>query len=167
MLPAEKMGQRLIEYSESTYFKGRPIDQNEQANLINSEVLPKVFILLRNRTGHDFSSYKSTTLERRIIRRMNIHQIKNTDRYIEFLQENPVEIDKLFKELLINVTNFFRDSEAFEALSTGALPKLFQDKPDNYELRVWIPGCSTGEEAYSIAILLKEYNEKTGKAYRF
>jgi two-component system CheB/CheR fusion protein len=167
VLPAEKMGQQLIEFSEGSYFKERPIDKDEPADLVNSEALQKAFILLRNRTAHDFSGYKFTTLKRRIIRRMNIYQIKNPDRYIEFLQENPVEIDKLFKELLINVTNFFRDAEAFEALSTGVLPKLFQDKADNYEVRVWIPGCSSGEEAYSIAILLKEYSKKTGKAYRF
>ncbi|MDD5578550.1 MAG: chemotaxis protein CheB [Methylobacter sp.] len=166
VLPAEKMGQRLIEYNESSNFKRRAIDKNQPDNSIDSESLQKAFILLRNRTAHDFSGYKSTTLKRRIIRRMNIHQIQTADRYIELLQENPVEIDKLFKELLINVTNFFRDPEAFEALTT-ALPKLFQDKPDNYELRVWIPGCSSGEEAYSIAILLKEYNKKTGKAHPF
>ncbi|CAA9892478.1 Protein-glutamate methylesterase [Candidatus Methylobacter favarea] len=167
VLPPEKMGQQLIEYSESSNFKDREIDKEEAADLVNSEILHKAFILLRNRTAHDFSGYKSTTLKRRIMRRMNIHQIKNPDIYIEFLQENPVEIDKLFKELLINVTNFFRDPEAFEALSAKALPKLFQDKPDNYEVRVWIPGCSTGEEAYSIAILLREYNEKFGKNYHF
>ncbi|MGZ8193087.1 MAG: CheR family methyltransferase [Methylobacter sp.] len=167
VLPPEKMGQQLMEYSESSNFKEKAIDKEAPADLVDFEVLQKAFILLRNRTADDFSGYKSTTLKRRIIRRMNIHQIKNPDSYIEFLQENPVEIDKLFKELLINVTNFFRDPEAFDTLSTVALPKLFQDKPDNYKVRVWIPGCSTGEEAYSTAILLKEYNEKTGKNYRF
>ena len=165
VLPAEKMGQQLIQYSKGPFFKNIYIDQPEA--LVAEEPIQKIFILLRNRTGHDLSAYKPTTIKRRIARRMNIHQIKNPDNYVQFLQENPIELDKLFKELLINVTNFFRDAAAFEALSELALPKLLEGKPDNHELRVWVPGCSSGEEAYSIAILLKEYMEKTGKAYPF
>lgn len=166
VLPAEEMGQQLLQYIEAPCFNNfqtlEPIEM-----LAATDPLQKIFILLRNRTGHDLSAYKPTTVNRRISRRMNIHQIKTMDAYVHFLQKNPVEIDKLFKELLINVTNFFRDESAFAALKDIALPKLFEDKPDNYEMRVWVPGCSTGEEAYSLAILLKEYNEKHGKAYRF
>ena len=165
VLPAEKMGQQLIQYSKGPYFKSIHTGQPEA--LVAAEPIQKIFILLRNRTGHDLSAYKPTTIKRRIARRMNIHQIKNPDNYVQFLQENPIELDKLFKELLINVTNFFRDADAFEALGKLALPKLFEGKPDNYELRVWVTGCSSGEEPYSIAILLKEYMEKTGKVHRF
>jgi len=165
VLPAEKMGQQLIQYSKGPYFKSSHTDQPEE--LVAPEPIQKIFILLRNRTGHDLSAYKPTTIKRRIARRMNIHQIKNPDHYVQFLQENPIELEKLFKELLINVTNFFRDPDAFEALSALALPKLFEGKPDNHELRVWVTGCSSGEEPYSIAMLLKEYMEKTGKAHRF
>ncbi|HEY5138925.1 MAG TPA: CheR family methyltransferase, partial [Methylococcales bacterium] len=165
VLPAEKMGLQLIQYSKGPYFKSIHTDEPEA--LVAAESIQKIFILLRNRTGHDLSAYKPTTIKRRIARRMNIHQIKNPDNYVQFLQENPIELDKLFKELLINVTNFFRGAEAFEALSALALPKLFEGKPDNYELRVWVAGCSSGEEPYSIAILLKEYMEKTGKGHRF
>lgn len=165
VLPAEKMGMQLIQYSKGPYFKSIHTDQPEA--LVASEPIQKIFILLRNRTGHDLSAYKPTTIKRRIARRMNIHQIKNPNNYVQFLQENPIELDKLFKELLINVTNFFRDADAFEALSASALPKLFEGKPDNDELRIWIPGCSSGEEPYSIAILLKEYMDKIGKAHRF
>ena len=165
VLPAEQMGQQLIQYSIGPYFKSIHTDQPE--TLVASEPIQKIFILLRNRTGHDLSAYKPTTIKRRIARRMNIHQIKNPNNYVQFLQENPIELDKLFKELLINVTNFFRDAEAFEAFSALALPKLFEGKPDNYELRLWVTGCSSGEEPYSIAILLKEYMAKIGKAYRF
>ncbi|MDD5319841.1 MAG: chemotaxis protein CheB [Methylococcales bacterium] len=165
VLPAEKMGLQLIQYSKGPYFQSIHTDQPEA--LVASEPIQKIFILLRNRTGHDLSSYKPTTIKRRIARRMNIHQIKNPNNYVQFLQENPIELDKLFKELLINVTNFFRDADAFEALSKLALPKLFEGKPDNRELRVWVPGCSSGEEPYSIAILLKEYMEKIGKVHRF
>ncbi len=165
VLPAEKMGVQLIQYSKGPYFQSIHTDQPEV--LVDSEPIQKIFILLRNRTGHDLSAYKPTTIQRRIARRMNIHQIKNPDNYVQFLQENPVELDKLFKELLINVTNFFRDTDAFEALSKLALPKLFEGKPDNYEFRIWVTGCSTGEEPYSIAILLKEYMEKIGKVHHF
>jgi len=165
VLPAEKMGLQLIQYSKGPYFQSIHSDQPEA--LVASEPIQKIFILLLNRTGNDLSAYKPTTIKRRIARRMNIHQIKNPNNYVQFLQENPIELDKLFKELLINVTNFFRDTDAFEALSALALPKLFEGKPDNHELRVWIPGCSSGEESYSIAILLKEYMEKIGKAHRF
>ena len=165
VLPVEKMGQQLIQYSKGPYFKNSHTDQHEA--LVAFEPIQKIFILLRNRTGHDLSAYKPTTIKRRIARRMNIHSIKNPDNYVKFLEENPIELDKLFKELLINVTNFFRDADAFEALSTVALPKLFEGKPDNHELRVWVPGCSSGEEPYSIAILLKEYMEKIGKVRRF
>jgi two-component system CheB/CheR fusion protein len=164
VLPAENMGQQLIQYSKGPYFKNFHTDQPE--SLVASEPIQKIFILLRNRTGHDLSGYKPTTIKRRIARRMNIHQIKNPNHYVQFLQENPIELDKLFRELLINVTNFFRDAAAFEALSKSALPKLFEGKPDNYELRVWVTGCASGEEPYSIAMLFKEYMEKTGKAHR-
>jgi two-component system CheB/CheR fusion protein len=165
VLPPEKMGQQLIEYSKGPFFKFFQGGQPEP--LVASEPVQKIFILLRTRTGHDFSAYKPTTIKRRIARRMNIHQIKNPDKYVNFLQNNPIELDKLCSELLINVTNFFRDADAFEALSALALPKLFEGKPDNYELRVWVAGCSSGEEAYSIAILIKEYMEKTGQILRF
>ena len=165
VLPPEKMGSQLIQYSKGPYFKS--IYSAKPETLVASEPIQKIFLMLRNRTGNDLSAYKPTTIKRRIVRRMNIHQIKNPDNYIQFLQENPVELDKLFKELLINVTSFFRDAEAFEALSDLALPKLFEGKPDNTELRIWVAGCSSGEEPYSLAILLKEYMAKTGHSLRF
>ncbi|MDD5277692.1 MAG: chemotaxis protein CheB [Methylovulum sp.] len=165
VLPPEKMGLHLVQYSKGPFFDNFHTLAIE--SLIAPEPIQKIFILLRNRTGNDFSAYKQTTIKRRIARRMNIHQLKNPDDYVQFLQENPVEIDKLFKELLINVTNFFRDAEAFSALSEKALPKLFAGKPDNYEFRVWVTGCSSGEEAYSLAILFKEAIEKTGQRYSF
>lgn len=165
VLPPEQMGQQLIKYSKGPYFKKIPSLEPEL--LVAPEPIQKIFALLRNRTGNDFSTYKPTTIKRRIARRMNIHQLSNADEYVHFLQENPVEIDKLAKELLINVTNFFRDADAFSALSETALPKLFAGKPDNYEFRIWVTGCSSGEEAYSIAILFKEAIEKKGKGFSF
>jgi two-component system CheB/CheR fusion protein len=114
-------------------------------------------VLLRSRTGHDFSFYKKNTVYRRIERRMSVHQLSGIARYVRYLQENPQELDLLFKELLIGVTNFFRDPDAMEAFKKKALPVLLKDRPKGSTVRVWVPGCSTGEEAYSIAIVLREY----------
>ena len=121
----------------------------------------KVVILLRAQTGHDFSLYKKTTIYRRIERRMGIHQIDRITGYVRFLQENPRETDLLFKELLIGVTSFFRDPAVWEELKGRVLPALLKDRPPSRALRIWVPGCSTGEEAYSLAILFKEVLEQT------
>ena len=118
--------------------------------------LEKAIILLRAHTGHDFSHYKRNTLYRRIERRMGIHQINKMSSYVRYLQENTQELDLLFKELLIGVTNFFRDPAAWEQLRTEAVPSLLAGRLPGQALRAWVPGCSTGEEAYSLAIVLKE-----------
>ena len=123
-------------------------------------VLEKVIILLRAHTGHDFSLYKKTTLYRRIERRMGIHQIGKMSSYLRYLQENSQELDLLFKELLIGVTNFFRDPDAWEQLRDHVLPGLLTNRSPGQALRAWVPGCSTGEEAYSLAIIFKEAAEK-------
>ena len=130
-----------------------------------SQTLRKIFILLRDRTGNDFALYKENTIQRRIERRMNVHQIENVRQYLRFVQANPSELDTLFQELIIGVTNFFRDPQAFEVLVQKGLPSLVEGKPEDATLRLWVAGCSTGEEAYSLAILLKEY--LTQKKLRF
>ena len=123
----------------------------------DSPGLGRIFVALRDRTGHDFSVHKASTSRRRIERRMNVHQIETIEEYLHYLQINPQEIDTLFRELLIGVTSFFRDPAAFDSLAGKGLPKLLESRPDGTDVRVWVPGCSTGEEAYSIAILLREY----------
>ena len=120
----------------------------------------KAVILLRAHTGHDFSLYKRNTLYRRIERRMGIHQITRMTAYIRYLQENTQELDLLFKELLIGVTNFFRDAAAWDQLRTQAIPALLANRSFGQALRAWVPGCSTGEEAYSLAIVFKEAIEQ-------
>ena len=122
--------------------------------------LEKVVILLRSQTGHDFSLYKKTTIYRRIERRMGIHQIDKIAAYVRFLQENPQEVELLFRELLIGVTNFFRDPAAWEQLKVEVLPILLSRHTTDQQLRAWVPACSTGEEAYSLAILFKEALEQ-------
>ena len=121
----------------------------------------RILMQLRTVTGHDFSQYKKSTINRRIERRMSMHNIDNLEVYARYLKQHTEEIYKLFKELLINVTSFFRDPEAFIALKQDILPLLFADKPEDYVLRIWVSGCASGEEAYSIAILLREYMDET------
>ena len=118
--------------------------------------LEKIIILLRTQTGQDFSMYKKNTLFRRIERRMGVHQIDKIASYVRFVQENPKELDILFKEFLIGVTNFFRDAAVWEKLKEQVLPDLFDELPNGHVLRAWVPGCSTGEEAYSLAMVFKE-----------
>lgn len=118
--------------------------------------IEKVCALLRDQTGHDFSEYKRSTVYRRIERRMALHQLDNIASYVRYLQESPQETQLLFKELLIGVTNFFRDSAAWAHLGEKAIPALLAERPSGGTLRAWVPGCSTGEEAYSLAIVFKE-----------
>jgi chemotaxis methyl-accepting protein methylase len=129
--------------------------------------LDKVVIHLRTRTGHDFSQYKKSTVYRRIERRMGLHQIDRIATYARFLQENPSEVDLLFKELLIGVTNFFRDPTAWAYLLENALPALLAQYPNGRTLRAWVPACSTGEEAYSLAIVFREALEQMNPKGRF
>ena len=137
------------------------------APVSNAEnTIKKIFILLRNQIGHDFSQYKPSTIHRRIERRMAVHQIDTMDGYVKYLQQTPPEVEALFRDLLIGVTKFFRDPEAFKVLEEQAIPKLFEGKPESATIRVWSPGCSTGEEAYSLAILLAEHQEVIKKSYK-
>lgn len=118
--------------------------------------LREIFMLLRVRTGHDFSNYKRATVLRRIERRINVRQLSNLPAYTGFLRENPEEAQALLKALLISVTNFFRDKEAFYRLESEVLPKILDGKTAQDQIRVWVAGCATGEEAYSLAMLIAE-----------
>ncbi|MFT5640933.1 MAG: two-component system CheB/CheR fusion protein [Cyclobacteriaceae bacterium] len=118
--------------------------------------IDKIIFLIRDELGSDFSLYKRTTLFRRIERRKNVHEIHQIQNYVRFLQENPKEIKILFKELLIGVTSFFRDTAVWDKLRDDIFPALLEDAPDGHVFRAWVPACSTGEEAYSIAIIFKE-----------
>ncbi|HHF7374131.1 CheR family methyltransferase [Legionella bozemanae] len=125
-----------------------------------SDEIQQILILLKTNTGHDFSLYKPNTIFRRIQKRLSILQIENLSDYMQYLQQHLTEIQILFKELLINVTHFFRDPEAFDALKEILLEKILSNKSQSENLRIWIPGCSTGEEVYSIAIILQECMEQ-------
>jgi two-component system CheB/CheR fusion protein len=151
--PADELPGKILAYLQHTPLTAQTaVDAEDKSH----SALEKTVILLRAHTGHDFSHYKLNTLYRRIERRMGIHQIRKMSAYVRYLQENSQELDLLFKELLIGVTNFFRDPVAWEQLSTQALPALLASRQPGQPLRAWVPGCSTGEEAYSLAIVLKE-----------
>ncbi|MDQ8204725.1 chemotaxis protein CheB [Pelagicoccus sp. SDUM812003] len=128
---------------------------DERVDPKTQSALDKILILLRSRSSHDFSGYKKNTLYRRIERRMAIHQIEKIATYVSYLQENPQELDLLFKELLIGVTSFFRDPAAWETLRSKILPELIKARSHG-PFRAWVTGCSTGEEAYSLAIAIRE-----------
>ncbi len=155
--PVDELPGKIIAYLQST-----PLISPTKIGLEDKtqSALEKAVILLRVHTGHDFSLYKRNTLYRRIERRMGIHQIAKMAAYVRYLQENPQELELLFKELLIGVTNFFRDPAAWEQLQTRAIPALLAARSPGHTLRAWVPGCSTGEEAYSLAIVFKEAVEQ-------
>jgi two-component system, chemotaxis family, CheB/CheR fusion protein len=134
-------------------------DRIEQETALESgeDALREVLTLLRIRTGHDFANYKRPTLLRRIARRLQVHELDELPAYLNLLREQPEELQALLRDLLITVTNFFRDKEEFDFLEHQIVPSLFAGKSSSDAIRVWICGCATGEEAYSIAILLKEY----------
>lgn len=162
--PAEQLPAKIITYLHSI----RPAGQPEPMRGIKSQSgLDQVMILLRERTGNDFSLYKKNTIYRRIERRMGLHQIDALATYVRYLRENPQEIDLLFKELLIGVTNFFRDPSVWEFLKNEALPALLKAYPAGKVLRAWVPACSTGEEAYTLAIVFREALEQIKPQGRF
>jgi two-component system CheB/CheR fusion protein len=155
--PVDELPGKIIAYLQRTPLIARTEVALEDKT---QSALEKVVILLRAHTGQDFSLYKRNTLYRRIERRMGIHQIYKMAGYVRYLQENSQELDLLFKELLIGVTNFFRDPAAWEQLRTKAIPALLANGSPGHALRAWVPGCSTGEEAYSLAMVFKEAAEQ-------
>ena len=156
----------LIAYATHAFPTIPKIQDVLEPGLQSENFLKKIFVLLRSKTGHDFSQYKVSSINRRIQRRMAINQIELIENYVIYMQHNPMEIDALFRDLLIGVTNFFRDPEAFAILETEIIPKLFAGKPAGSVIRIWSAGCSTGEEAYSLAILLQEQLDALKMSYR-
>src|SRR5208282_3256263 len=163
VLPTEQIPAQLGAYAQGPYLASVATDAQNEGQL--PEPMQKINVLLRARTGHDFSAYKANTIRRRIERRINVHQLKGPQQYLRFLHENPHELDLLFRELLIGVTNFFRDPRAFEALAKAALPGLLASRPGGAGVRVWAPGCSTGEEAYSLAMMLREQMDRAKRQF--
>ena len=161
ILAVEKMPNALISYVKHPYLKSPGKINISQSNI--QYELQKIFSLIRSATGHDFSQYKQTTIRRRIERRLAVHQIDRLADYIIYLQKNPLEIDALFKDLVIGVTSFFRDPDAYQVIEEQVLPQLLRAKQSGDPFRCWVVGCSTGEEAYSLAVIVTEAMEKLKK----
>jgi two-component system CheB/CheR fusion protein len=154
--PANLLPSRLIQFLEQVPVVRSGLDTEVK----DQSSLEKIIILLRTHTGNDFSLYKKNTVYRRIERRMSVHKIDRISSYVHFLQENPKEANILFKELMIGVTNFFRDPAVWDKLKTSVIPEYISKLPEGSVVRAWVPGCSTGEEAYSLAIVFREALEK-------
>lgn len=161
ILAPHEMPDQLISFAKHPYVT----KSSTSAPLLSDEDgLTRIFALLREQCKVDFTYYKPSTVNRRIERRMSINQTENLNEYVRLLEHRPQETTTLYRELLIGVTNFFRERDAFEFIKKQVFPTLFQGK-ENQEIRFWVAGCSTGEEAYSLAILCKDYMNQVGKKY--
>jgi two-component system, chemotaxis family, CheB/CheR fusion protein len=159
VLAPEKIGEVI-----QKYLQHQPLSEYTRltkTTAVREEALQQIFFLVRSNTGHNFAQYKKDMVMRRIGRRLRVCMVNDLNEYLEFIYQHPQEIEALVKELLINVTHFFRDPNAFEALNHKSIYPLIQQKCSNHEpLRVWVPGCSSGEEAYTLAILIDEHIER-------
>ena len=160
ILPPAEMPTQLMSYVTEA-FGNRPQVVTEAG-----DVMKKIFDLLYIITGHDLSHYKKNTINRRIERRMTVKNIKSVDEYAHYLDQNHAEVEALFHDLLIGVTSFFRNPTAFEALQQKVIPDIFTGKHPDSVIRIWVPGCSTGEEAYSLGILFQEQMEMLKRIFK-
>ncbi len=161
VLPVAKMPEKLVQLWQNASVIKLPASEElvriVDPSLAAEEALREILAILRSRTGHDFTHYKRATVLRRIERRMQVNQQPDLPAYCKFLREHQEEARSLLKDMLISVTNFFRDRESFDALEREVIPRLFKGKTPEDQVRVWVAGCATGEEAYSITMLLCEY----------
>ncbi len=156
VLPVESIAKKILDLSLSKN------NDNQITTLSNDFIFKKIINLLNERKGTDFTYYKQSTVQRRIIRRMALNRFENIASYLVFLQIDKIEQDCLYEDLLIQVTSFFRDKEVFDNLCNNVFPQIIENRPLNDTIRIWVAGCSSGQEAYSIAICLKEQLSKTG-----
>src|SRR5262245_16774475 len=156
ILPIEEIADKIIAVRQASEKIQLPPEGDRAPKGVEAESLREILTLLRVRTGHDFNSYKRSTVLRRITRRMQVNELEELALYLRYIREHPHEVQDLMHDLLITVTNFFRDSEAFEVLERQVVPLLFAEKREGEQVRTWVTGCATGEEAYSLAILMQE-----------
>jgi two-component system, chemotaxis family, CheB/CheR fusion protein len=161
VLPPEGIAHELIRIGQHPYIFPRPAAEYE-ASVNEEEEFKRVLNLLRVSFGVDFAGYRDTTIRRRIMRRMVLHTKENLAEYSQVLEQNRAELEALYEDILINVTSFFREAEAFDALKTSVFPQIVQGRSPSTPIRVWAPGCSTGQEAYSLAIALLEFLDDKG-----
>jgi two-component system, chemotaxis family, CheB/CheR fusion protein len=157
ILTPQQIGEELVKISTHPYIHHPSPAKPGDILPETGDALTNIFSLLRAATGVDFNHYKQTTLRRRILRRMMLYKLEKLEDYVRYLQDHPAEVTALYQDVLITVTSFFRDPEAFEALKTQVFPVISKDRRPDSPIRIWVAGCSTGEEAYSIAICLLEF----------
>lgn len=165
VLPCDEIAKQLAQLAKSQALL--PTGGKSDLNFFigHENEISKVFQILQEATGTDFSRYKATTFQRRLLRRLRVHNVATLAQYVDILNKDTNEALLLHREILIHVTSFFRDPEAFEQLKTVILPKIVKDKPPNVPLRFWVPGCSTGEEVYSLAISALEFLKSANLNY--
>jgi two-component system CheB/CheR fusion protein len=158
-LPAGEMGARLVEFAHSLHVLEAAAAEPPLAGPAAAleQARADICAILRNQVGHDFAAYKPRTFLRRVQRRMHVAQVATPEAYVELLRQSPQEVSAPFRDLLISVTNFFRDADAFASLQEEVVPRLFEGRGADDFVRVWVPGCATGEEVFSIAMLLREH----------
>ena len=162
VLPPEGIARELVRLRQHPYLREEPQPEEKPELEREEPSLRDIFNLLRNTTGVDFSLYKPGTTQRRTLRRMALLKMDGFEQYASYIRQHPDELSALFQDILINVTSFFREPATFEAIKTRVLPAIFKDRGGAIPVRVWVPGCATGEEVYSIAICLFEYLRETG-----
>ncbi|OUL20911.1 hypothetical protein BV372_32330 [Nostoc sp. T09] len=161
ILNPQEIASQLAKISRHPYINSSSVESTQKLP-DNNEAPSTIFSLLQAISGVDFSYYKPTTLQRRILRRMALYHLERPEDYVRYLQDNPTEVSALYQDLLINVTNFFRDPEAFEVLKSKVFPAIVNGRTPDSPIRIWVAGCSTGQEAYSIAICLLEFLSNQG-----
>jgi two-component system CheB/CheR fusion protein len=162
ILPVETIPEALLRYTRHLLIETESVETPEEKF---EKDIQNILMMVRTHTGHDFTHYKRNTVRRRIERRMALHQIHEMSDYRQYLRQNPEEVMYLFKDLTINVTSFFRDAFAFKLLKEEVLKSMLAEKTGDSSLRVWVPACASGEEAYSIAMLMIEAGEEVKKFF--
>ncbi|MDZ7963241.1 MAG: chemotaxis protein CheB [Aulosira sp. DedQUE10] len=157
ILTPREIAQELAKLSRHPFVHSQTPAPANDVILESKDALSTIFSLLRNATGVDFHHYKQNTLKRRILRRMILYKLERLEDYVRYLEDNPAEVTALYQDVLITVTSFFRDPEAFETLKTKVFPAITKQSRSDLPIRIWVAGCSTGEEAYSLAICLLEF----------
>lgn len=156
VLPPEDIARELEEISRSSAY-GTQTAETQKIFTAGADELKQIFTILRKSSGTNFSEYRELTIQRRTLRRMVLNKIEKVSDYVDYLRQNPAEVGELYQDILINVTSFFRDREAFESLKSLIFPVIMKNRVPGEPVRIWVAGCSTGEEAYSIAIVLMEF----------
>jgi two-component system CheB/CheR fusion protein len=162
VLPPDGIAAELVRISQHPFLARHEVEKTERPTRSDDASFQQILALLRKGVGVDFRAYRDTTIRRRIMRRMVLHTKDNLADYAELLENNPAELEALYQDILINVTSFFREPESFEALKTAVFQEILKNRSSTAPIRIWVPGCSTGQESYSIAMVLVEFLEERG-----